>query len=217
MVKKLGKAGAAHLEIIISFIFFIGFVFFLLVVLKPYDTTTLSSSVIAGFYDSFEEQIHTNLTSVFLKANFTGPESCFYIKLSDELFGYDLTNTLVKDISDVKIDSEFEGNKLNINSGEIFYKVAISPEFDSNDLSGCKKLSDYSLGSLTEQRISSYDSLVGISNKYSNDYENLKNVFKNVADKAVKANYSNLKKLRTQYKKDYATYKRKCFSNIPKF
>lgn len=171
----LGKTGAAHLEIIISFIFFMGFVFFLLLLLKPYDTTTLSSSVIAGLYDSFEEEIHTNLTNLFLKANYTGASSCFYIQLPPGIFKYNLTNSLVRNVSGGWIKSEFENGNLNINSNDIFYKVAISPEFNSDDLNGCEQLSNYSLGSLIEWRVSSYNSLVNMSNKYTNDYESLRN------------------------------------------
>ena len=172
--KRLKKVGAAHLEMIISFVFFMGFVFFLFTVLQPYDMTTLSSSVVAGLYDSFEEKIHTNLTDMFLKANYAGPSSCFYIQLPNEIFTYKFTKSLVKDVSDVKIESEFENDNLNINSNEVFYKIAISPEFDSNSLSGCEQLSNYSLGSLIERRVSSYNSLINMSNKYENDYEGLK-------------------------------------------
>ncbi|MFH1238292.1 MAG: hypothetical protein ABIH79_02040 [archaeon] len=168
------KKGAAHLEMIISFVFFLGFVFFLFLTLKPYDMTVLSSSVVAGLYDSFEERIHTNLTNFFLKAEYTGPSSCFYIQLPNEIFEYGFTKSLVTDVSDVEISSEFENNNLNINSNEIFYKVAISPEFHNNDLSSCEQLSNYSLGSLIERRVSSYHSLVNMSTRYIEDYENLK-------------------------------------------
>ena len=172
--KKSEKTGAAHLEMIISFLFFMGFVFFLFIVLKPYDMTTLSSSVVAGLYDSFEEKIHTNLTNIFLKANYTGPGSCFYIQLPEEIFEYNFTKSLVKSVSDVEINSEFENNNLNINSGEVFYKIAISPEFENDNLGGCEQLSNYSLGSLVERRVSSYSSLVNMSDKYTNNYEGLR-------------------------------------------
>ena len=176
MIKKrtLEKTGAAHLEMIISFLFFIGFVFFSLTVLRPYDVTTLSSSVIAGLHDSFEEKIHTNLTNVFLKANYTGPSSCFYVSLPLGIFKYKFTNSLVKSVSDVEISSGFTSDNLNINSGEIFHKVAISPEFDDDDLNGCGPLANYSLGSIIERRVSSYNSLIDMSDRYANDYENLK-------------------------------------------
>ena len=63
--EKINKRGAAHFEMIISFVFFIGFVFFLFIALKPYDTTTLSGAVVSGLYFSFEEATHTNLSDTF--------------------------------------------------------------------------------------------------------------------------------------------------------
>ena len=172
--RMLRKTGAAHLEMIISFLFFMGFVFFLITIVKPYDVTTLSSSVIAGLYDSFEEKIHTNLTSLFLKANYAGPSSCFYVQLPEEISEYSFTNSLIKSVSDVKINSKLENGNLNIGSNEGFYKVAISPEFENDNLDGCAQLSNYSLGSLVERRVSSYSSLVNMSDRYTNDYEGLK-------------------------------------------
>ena len=172
---KLKKSGAAHLEMIISFLFFMGFVFFLFTVIKPYDMTTLSSSVVAGLYDSFEEKIHTNLTNIFLKVNYAGPSSCFYIQLPEEIFEYNITNSLVKSVSDVEIDSGIDNGNLNVNSGEIFYKIAISPEFENENLNECGQSSNYSFGSLIERRVSSYNSLVNMSNKYINNYEDLRN------------------------------------------
>ena len=53
---------------IISFLFFVTFVFFLFVILKPYDTQTLTGAVVTGMFNSFEENTRTNLTNIFLKA-----------------------------------------------------------------------------------------------------------------------------------------------------
>jgi len=82
MVK--GKGGASHFEMIISFVFFVGFVFFLFLFLKPYDTTILSGAVVTSLYDTFEEEVHTNLTNFFLKADYTGKEDCFYVNYLGE-------------------------------------------------------------------------------------------------------------------------------------
>lgn len=172
--KKFGKTGIGHLEMIISFVFFVGFIFFLFTVLKPYDTTTLSSSVISGLYNSFREKTQTNLTDLFIKADYTGSNSCFYIQLSGKLFKYNFTNSLVKSVSNVKIESKLANGDLNIGSKEGFYKVEISPEFSNGNLNGCDKLSNYSLGSLIERQVVSYSSLVNMSDRYKNDYDGLK-------------------------------------------
>ena len=172
--RNLEKKGAAHLEMIISFLFFIGFVFFLFTVLQPYDMTTLSGSVVAGLYDSFEEKTHTNISNVFLEASYTGASSCFYVQLPESIFEYDITNSLVKSVSETKIESKFQNGNLNLGSKEGYYKVSFSPEFESGNLEGCEQVLNYSVGSLVERRLSSYSSLVSMSDKYTNDYEGLK-------------------------------------------
>lgn len=126
------KGGAAHFEMIISFIFFISFVFFLFLVLKPYDTTKLSNTVIDGMYNTLKENSQTNLTNIFLKADYSGNKDCFYIDLPDSILEYDLTKSIVTEISGQEIDSEIlSGTKIEIKnqSSLKFFKIAISPIF----------------------------------------------------------------------------------------
>lgn len=176
--KYFGKKGIGHLEMIISFVFFVGFVFFLFLTLKPYNTSTLSGAVVSQLYNSFEEKVHTNLTSVFLKANYTGESSCFYIRLPGRIFRYALSKSLLKDVSGIPVDSGLDNSNLDINSREVFYKVEISPEFNDNNLSGCELLKNYRLGSLLERKVVSYNSLKDMADKYNNNYTGLKSDLK---------------------------------------
>lgn len=175
---NFGKKGASHIEMIISFIFFIGFIFFLFLFLKPYDTTILSGSVVAGLYNTFEEAAHTNLTSLFLKANYTGPRTCFNITLPNNIFLYALTGSRITNLSDTLIDSSIEevgdNTDLNIGAKDIFYRVAISPEFGNETLSGCDNLSTFVLGSKLERRVISYSALENMRDDYVKDYDKLK-------------------------------------------
>ncbi len=160
---------------IISFVLFGGFVFFLLLFIRPYNTTTLSGSVVAALYDSFEEQAHTNLSSIFLKTNNSDVSGCFYLDLPEGLFRFTMTESLVKNIGELKVDSSVDaGGKLAIDSEEIFYRVFISPVFNDSDLVGCGEVSNFTLGSFIERRLVSYDSLVSMSDKYNSDYSDLK-------------------------------------------
>jgi len=182
MVK--GKRGVSHFEMIISFVFFIGFVFFLFLFLKPYDTTVLSGSVVTALYDTFEEETHTNLTSIFLKADYTGAENCFYIVLPDEIFAYAFTNSRVTNLADTFRESDLEevveGANLNIDEeGDVYYKVAISPEFDNGTLLGCDEMIEpYVLGSKLERRVVSFSALEEMQERYNVDYESLKDDLK---------------------------------------
>lgn len=178
MREVVGKRGASHFEMIISFVFFIGFVFFIFTVLKPYDTSTLSGTVVAGLYDSFEEMAKTNLSNVFLKVNYTVGSGCFYIQLPSEIFSYPMSNSHVTKLSGEEINSSLMGNKLKIVKGENFFRVAISPEFNNETIVGCSIPSDYELGQPVEREVISYSALVKMNESYFSDYEKLKRELK---------------------------------------
>lgn len=178
------KRAAAHFEMIISFLFFTGFIFFLFTVLKPYNTSTLSGAVIVGMYDSFNDEVTTNLTNVFIAADYDedmGPSDCFKVELPNEVFVYGLTETVVSDINDTRIDSNIEGasptSGLNVeDTTENFYKVSISPDFSDNDIIDCPVIPNYIIGSVLEREVVSYKSLVAMKARYEdpNGYESLK-------------------------------------------
>jgi hypothetical protein len=177
MVK--GKGGASHFEMIISFIFFMGFIFFLFLFLKPYDDTVLSGSVVAALYDTFEENAHTNLTNIFLRAEtpVLNPSGCLYIQLPGEIFAYALTESRVTNLADIHRTSDLEmpAGNLNIAGTDDYYKVAISPEFNDGPLGGCDLVTTpYILGSKLERRVISYSALKTMQEKYNINYDILK-------------------------------------------
>jgi hypothetical protein len=174
MIKVTNKKGSGQFEMVISFVFFVGFVFFLFMFLTPEDTTTLSGAVISGLHDSFEEKAYTNLSSLFLITK-ENQDTCFYINLPDNLFEYTVSegDSRVVKLSGQDVTSDFKGGNLNIESGQSF-RVAISPEFDDGDLSLCSSVSDYSIGSTIEKRVISYSSLENMHIKYYDDYPSLK-------------------------------------------
>ncbi|MBU3923800.1 MAG: hypothetical protein KJ592_02695 [Nanoarchaeota archaeon] len=170
-----GKIGSAHFEVIISFLFFVGFVFFLFTTLSPNDTTLLPGSVGLGFYGSFVEMANTNLTNVFLKADYVG--GCFYVEFPDELFGYVGVDdeSYVVDLDGTVVDSEFSGNELSLEGGHGgFYRVALSPEFEDGGLGGCTPFEDYEIGAIIEKEVLSYGTLEEMTVRYYDDYEGLK-------------------------------------------
>jgi len=170
-----GKEGQGHFEMIISFVFFVGFVFYLFTTLKPYDTSTLSGSVVSRLYTSFDKAVSTNLTTVFLKANYTGDKSCFYVQLPKGIFKYGFSKSSLKDLSGTRVDSELVNDNLYINSHDVFYEVEISPEFNNSALSGCNEIfTNYQLGSPLERKVVSYNSLKIMAAKYLANYTGLK-------------------------------------------
>jgi len=170
------KKAAAHFEMIIGFVFFVGFVFFLFLFLSPWDSSSLQVSALSGLYNSFEEMACTNLSSVFVEANYTGNASCFYIDLPEELFRYGVQDesSFVTRLGGVSIDSGLAGGYLNLNKSDSFFRVAISPEFSDENITCLDNLSDFELGGVVELRVFSYSALVGMNNSYYSDYVGLK-------------------------------------------
>ena len=171
------KKGAGNLEMIIAFVFFIGFVLFLFLVLKPgSDTSTLSGAVIVGLSNSFEEEVYTNLSYVFLKSNYAGSADCFTLKLPQSLFDYDVRygDSYVALLSGSKVDSSLDTNFLSVDNDDSFFRVFISPEFEDDSVTGCDVLDDFELGGIDERRVLSYSYLEAMKLEYDSNYENLR-------------------------------------------
>jgi hypothetical protein len=185
MIKKReikNKKGSGHLEMILSFVFFVGFVFLLFLLLKPYDTKSMLDSVMKGLENNIEERTIKNLTSFFLEAN-TSSGNCFYLDLSLEgsLFNYGYSNSYVEELP--------SGNKVNSSINDIgilkiknapgikHFKVHISSEFEDSIISEeCLAIEEanYDIGSILEREVFSYQELKELNNSYYSDYEGLK-------------------------------------------
>jgi hypothetical protein len=180
-----GKKGSGHFEMVIGFIFFIGSVFFMFMFLSPWDSSSLSNSALERLYDSFEEEVNTNLSSVFIGAEYTGDKTCFRIDLPSELFvkyGASGDGSLVTLLGGVEIASSIAtGETLELNNNGDFFRVAISPEFTNDGLGDCEDLDVFELGGVLELQVVSHSKLTEMHEKYYSDYNGLKRDLK-VAD-----------------------------------
>jgi hypothetical protein len=175
------KKGSSHFEMIAAFVLFFGFVFFLLVFVKPYKTTTLSGSVVLALYDSFEAETYTTLTSVFLMVDSTqyyednSESTCFNVRFPGEIFGFGFSGSLVLSVEGEILNSSIGvDGLLEIQGNETFYQVFISPDFTDEVLSDCGEIPNYVLGSLIDRRLVSYKGLGILKQKYDSDYSGLK-------------------------------------------
>lgn len=171
------KKGSAHFEMIIGFVFFVGFVVYLFLFLSPWSGLGLPNSALEQLQDSFLDSVNTELSSVFVKANYSGASSCFYIDLPDELFKYAITDgsSFVTRLGGVNIDSDLDSSGvLNLKKDDDFFRVAISPEFNDGDVSSCDPLNDFELGGVVELEVVSYSKLNETKERYYNDYSGLK-------------------------------------------
>ena len=175
------KKGSSHLEMILAFILFIGFISFLFFNLKPYDTAILPVSLANGVHYSLEKMIKTNLTVTSVKL--TGVNlnfKCFKVDIPGKYFKYDFSKQLVKDESGIKVASGVSSSGNNreifIEGMENYYKIYFSPELNEFVYleTTCLDPQSSIIGSITEKEISSYKKLMELNAKYSSDYESLK-------------------------------------------
>ena len=189
----LKKRGAAHFEMIFSFVFFVGFVFFLVITLKPYDDTTLSTAVSQDIYNSLFEETSINLTSIFLNTSFSrnSPSTCFSVILPNRLFKNKFNSSKVRSVSGAvspmessSLTVDLTETTLRVNASAGAYNVLLSSTFgDDSSLSECTQLIDgeYFTGNLIENKVISYDLLADLNDSYYSDYDSLKSEF-NVPD-----------------------------------
>lgn len=185
----MGKKGAAlHIEMVLSFILFVGFIMFVLLYIKPYNQTPLPDSIVTGVHDLFESYVSTNLTTMFLHSNSSG---CFSINLAN----IDLNSgSVVRNISGQLVPSFLSGNKINIQSSENFFRIYLSPDLTPSSSISCALLpsTNYSIGSSDKTTLISYLKLQQIRQEYENNYNILKQEL-NVPDRfdfTISANLS---------------------------
>jgi hypothetical protein len=172
------KGGAAHFEMIVSFVFFAGFIVFLFLFLDPQDDSVMSDSVIDSLYESFQERVNTNLSSVFIGIDSTGVVGCFNVSLpNEEIFNYEMFDdgSYVETLDGTEVDSDLQGRVLNVDFSEDYYRIKFSPEFvDDVAMAPCSLLIAYELGGIVEREIFSYSALQNMSALYYSDYSLLK-------------------------------------------
>jgi hypothetical protein len=182
----LKKRGAAHFEMIFSFVFFVGFIFFLVITLKPYDDTTLSTAVSQDIYNSFFEKTSTNLTSIFLNTTVspTSPSTCFSVTLPNRLFKNKFNSSRVRsvlaaDVITASVDVSDPEITLNVKANASAFNVLFSSTFGDVSISGCDILDDgeYFTGNIIENKVISYDLLKDLNASYYSDYDSLKSDF----------------------------------------
>ncbi len=167
------KRASAHLEMILSFVIFIGFIFFILIFIKPFGESTLVDSVTDGLHDSFIKNSSTELTTLFLKLDEV-PSGCIDISLPEEMMIYDASSSFVSDDGNFVVSQVVsDGFRIDNVTGDAL-RVLISPEFESGTLTGCATTSRYTWGGIVEEGVISNQSLSEMENRYKNDYENLK-------------------------------------------
>ena len=177
------KRSQSHVEMIVSFVLFVGFVIFLLLMFNPQKYNSLDY----GSIDAVQASLMKNLsveydyTSVILTNATSLSGKCFK---TEPIIGINGT-IAVKDINGVVTYSRNESNILIIKTIDLqrFYGVYSADFFSElipNQCSGLAtiqiyKPKNYSLGILTTKSAVLYENIEELNRSYYSNYDGLKN------------------------------------------
>jgi len=153
MQKMINKKAQSHVEVIISFIIFIGFLLFLFIFLNPFAKPK-PDYILEDTQRALIENISSRVGKLSI---ITGNENCYDFNEEDYEGHY----------IEVKEDVG-EKDKYTIYFNDIFQNNAPKK--------GCSPL-DYSLGSYSEEDMVVYEKIEELKTSYESNYENLKNEF----------------------------------------
>jgi len=173
MGDKLNKTGSAHLEMILSFVIFISFIFFVLVFIKPYGDSTLTQSVASGLYDSFLSETQVEVVTMFLKMN-ESASGCVSLPLPTDLHEDFGNSSAVWENGGIINSQILSGNLIFDSTATDAVTVIIGENFANSTLSGCTTLSNYQWGGVIVENVISEVKLAELGSRYISDYDNLK-------------------------------------------
>lgn len=166
---------------VFSFVLFIGFIFFVLIFVKPYSNDFLTGSVVSGAQYNFMEAAKVDVITFFVSLNDfdMGVKTCFKVDLPSELIGDSSDNSIVRFVDGSVTNSEFDNNVLSSvgSSGESYY-VFLSNEFvDDTGLIDCFDVEEdlnVNFGSFREEKIISVKRLGEMKVLYDTDYDSFR-------------------------------------------
>ena len=175
------KRGLSHIEVILSFVIFIGFLIFILAIFNPFSIPSDNS----GKISLVEKEIlaYSSLEVKFLSLilNYT-PAGCFRFKYEN------LDNITVKnesyDFINASTDSTGSGKHVIINgAGTKFYYLLSSQDFEERSFSYtplCRQLDrdNYAFGLFSKHNMTSYTKMLQLAGRHNSDYFALKNDLK---------------------------------------
>ncbi len=178
-MNKNKKRGISHIEVIISFIIFVGFLVFFIYFLNPFEIKKLDEVLI----DSLEREIRMNLSTNVTYFSIYVPDGNINTDTSDyDCFAIEKiypSRVIVKDENGDNIPATISGGKLYIGALEGFYEIYFSENLQevSYSLGDCKLLSEesYDTGLIVKKRFVSLRKAQNLFDAYIEDYESTKN------------------------------------------
>ena len=176
------KKGAGHVEVIISFIIFIGFLIFLFTIFNPLDLAN-NTSLVDSVFLKMEEELAIRVSSVSISLDNPGAVTgCFSIS---EIGGLDCSHTRDVRVFDKNgnfVGAKLEGGRIHIDLASIteknFYTIICAEKnLPSGSPSGCTSLSegDFELGIISDKKIWSEGKISDFEDDFEGDgYVSLK-------------------------------------------
>ncbi len=195
------KKAVLHIEVIISFSIFIGLLFLIFLLIKPIREPTLSSTILdiaeAGIKRDASIALTTFPFAIDIKQNENNPKTITCFSFENPLNTSILLkeNVFIKDLNGSDVEFTFSGRDLYVEkTTSDFYYIyfSLNEEFTLNELQdtkGCDKVKDRNQQNQNEQQeqedelafsaprtqvLFSYNKLLGIYERYYNNYAELK-------------------------------------------
>lgn len=179
LIKKLNrnKKGFSHIEVVLSFVIFLGFLIFLFAIFNPFKINNKSDVYIEITERAIMDNISTKVDFFTIKLN-ENANGCFYFT-----YGLNLSNVVVKDnsysrtnASSILIDDK---KRIKIDGAGNFFYVYSNEGFVENNEKSCSKElggDEYNIGLFRSYEMVSFSKLNSLTDNYNSDYLNLKKV-----------------------------------------
>jgi len=172
------KRSQAHVEMILSFVIFVGFIVTMLIILSPVRNRQISYTILDITEEQLLERLSINYTTLSLTlTQDTNQGTCFSVPNTLGISA----DRVVKDQKNIIIASQDAGGRIVLEKSPNnvrFYNFYISESFNpsSGSLTGCVELNseNYTYGVLNLHDIVLYENIENFSTSYNDDYEELR-------------------------------------------
>ena len=184
----MNKAGTGHVEVIISFVLFIGFLAFILITFNPLKGPP-NPAIVNSVYNVLEDNLSVELNKVSINLNDITGQSCFILKDSGNLIS-DLkcnnNNIFVKDQDNNRKYAEIVSNEIvsALNPSKNFYTIYCSDEidpitgnFENPNLCNEYEQNEYEVGIIVSNNYWSLKKITRLKNDYLSKYPSIKKEF----------------------------------------
>ena len=170
--KSWNKIGASHVEMILAFVIFIGFLIFALIFLNPLDNSRLLDSTLIYAYDEVSKNISVPMY-VYSVTGFSVPDSKIRIPIENP----EGSGIKVEDYNGNTLNSGYDNGNVIVERGsQNFIRIFISDDFERGSELGGTQLSegDYKISSSDIRHVISERLIKELKDNYEEDYDNLK-------------------------------------------